>query len=99
MGKVVDITDRLSFEENPKLAIKGMEVEVNSDAPTMLKVMGLMAKDEPGAGEIVQAYEMMFSEKERKKIEKLKLNFRDLIVMVQEAVQLIIGEEDSRGEQ
>lgn len=48
MAKIVDITDKLSFDENPKLVIKGKELEVNADAPTMLKVMGLLRNDDPG---------------------------------------------------
>ncbi len=48
MGKVVDITDKLSFDGNPKLRIRGIEVEVNADAPTMLKVMSVMGNDNPG---------------------------------------------------
>ena len=42
MAKVVDITDKLSFEENPKLKIKGMVVTVNADAETMLRIMGAL---------------------------------------------------------
>ena len=40
--KKIDITDRLNFEENNCLIIKGKEIEVNSDAPSMLKVLQLM---------------------------------------------------------
>ena len=39
MGKVVDITEKLTFDENPKLLIKGKELEVKADAPTVLKAM------------------------------------------------------------
>ena len=98
MAKVVDITDKLTFEENPALDIKGKVIEVNADAPTMLKVMGLMGKDDPGVQEIMDAYQLMFPEKSRKELDKLKLSFRDLIVVVQEAVQLIAGDGDDRGE-
>ena len=44
MARKVDITDKLSFEGNPSLVIKGEVLEVNADAPTMLKVMGLMSQ-------------------------------------------------------
>lgn len=98
MAKVVDITDKLTFEENPALEIKGKVIEVNADAPTMLKVMELMGKDDPGVQEIMDAYQLMFPEKSRKELDKLKLSFRDLIVVVQEAVQLIAGDGDDRGE-
>lgn len=100
MTKKVDITEKLSFEGNPCLVIKGKEIEVNADAPTMLKVMGLMSNEDPGAQEILDVYDMMFPEEAKKKLEKMKLGFKDLIVVVQEAVQLITGMEDnSQGEQ
>lgn len=98
MGKVVDITDKLSFDGNPKLCIRGKELEVNADAPTMLKVMGLMGKEEPGVQEILDTYELMFPEKSKEEIKNLGLNFQDLIVVVQEAVTLITGESTSQGE-
>ena len=98
MAKVVDITDKLTFEENPSLEIKGKTIEVNADAPTMLKVMGLMGKEDPGIQEIMEAFSLMFPEKSKKELDKLKLSFRDLIVVVQEAVQLIAGDGDGRGE-
>ena len=90
---------KLSFEGNPSLAIKGKHLEVNADAPTMLKVMGLMGGAEPGVNEILETYDLMFPEKSKKEIEKLKLGFNDLIVVVQEAVGLIIGEDEQPGEQ
>ena len=100
MARKIDITDKLSFEETPSLIIKGKNIEVNADAPTMLKVMGLMSSDDPGAQEILEAYNMVFPEKSKKEIEKMKLGFKDLIIVVQEAVQLISGvEEPDGGEQ
>lgn len=99
MARKVDITEKLTFDGNPSIVIKGKELEVNADAPTMLKVMGLLGSDEPGIKEILDAYQLMFPEKSRKEIEKMKLGFQDLIVVVQEAVQLITGEEEKPGEQ
>ena len=99
MAKVIDITEKLTFDENPSLKIKGKVLEVNADAPTMLKVMGLMEGGNPGPKEIVDMYEIMFPEKSRKEIEKMKLGFGDLITVVEAAVDLIIGEENSQGEQ
>jgi len=100
MARKVDITEKLSFEGNPSLVIKGKAIEVNADAPTMLKVMGLMSNDDPGAQDIMDAYDMIFSGKSKTELEKLKLDFKDLIIVVQEAVQLISGvEEPAGGEQ
>ena len=42
MGKVVDITEKLGFEENPKLKVKDVELEVNADAKTVLQIMGII---------------------------------------------------------
>lgn len=100
MARKVDITEKLSFEGNPSLVIKGKAIEVNADAPTMLKVMNLMSNDDPGAQDIMDAYDMIFSGKSKTELEKLKLDFKDLIIVVQEAVQLISGvEEPTGGEQ
>lgn len=99
MARVVDITDKLTFDENPSLKIKGKLLEVNADAPTMLKVMGLMNCEDPGMNEIIEAYHLIFTEQAQKEIEKLRLGFKDLLIVVQEAVQLITGEENkSQGE-
>ena len=97
MGKVVDITEKLTFDENPKLRIRGKELEVRADAPTVLKVMGLMDSDAPGAKEIMKAYELILPEKSRKELDSMNLSFGDLIIVIQEAIQLIIGD-DSGGE-
>lgn len=96
MAKVVDITDKLSFDENPKLKIKGMVVTVNADAETMLKIMGAFGSE----GEMqasLKAYELMFSEKDRKKINSLKLPAKSLMTLIQEAMNLAMGE-DEQGE-
>ena len=82
MAKIVDITDKLSFDGNPKLMIKGKE----------LKVMGLLRNDDPGVQEVLDAYDMMFQEKTRNEIDKMKLSFRDLMIVVQETVSLITGD-------
>ena len=39
----------------------------------------------------------MFPEKSKKEMEKMKLGFSDLIIVVQEAVQLISGVEEPAG--
>lgn len=98
MAKVVDITDKLSFDENPSLLIKGKKLEVNADAPTMLKIMNLMTAEGVEMEQISEAYELVFPEKSRKEIEKLKLNTSDWTIVVQEAMSLIIGD-DNQGEQ
>lgn len=97
MAKVVDITDKLSFDENPKIRIKDEEFEVNADARTMLEIMGVFSsKDQTTAA--VEAYEKLYSEKDRKRIDRLKLPFKDFMKIIEESMDLIMGE-DSQGEQ
>ena len=91
MSKIIDITDKLSFEGNPKLIVKDVEIEVNTDAPTVLKFMQIMADDEntSNVNTILKAYELLFSEESRKKITNLKVGFNDLMVIVKSAMELI----------
>ena len=99
MGKVLDITDKLSFEENPKLKIKGVEYEVNCDAPSMLKIMQLIGDGgDISPNDLVKMYELIIPEKERKKIDKLKLNFKDFKTLVMSGIGLITGSDDDLGE-
>ena len=85
MAKGVDITEKLSFDENPKII------------RTMLEIMGLFSvKSETQA--TIEAYTKLFSEKDRKKIDKLNLPFKDFIKIIEIAMNLVSGEED-RGEQ
>ncbi len=99
MSRVVDITDKLSFDENPKLSIKGKELEVNTDATTVLKIMGITGDGtNVTAKDVYDMYELLFSEKARKEIDRLKISFRDFQTIVMEAMNLVTGDSDS-GEQ
>lgn len=91
-----DITDKLSFEDKAVLVIKGEEIEVHQDAPTVLKVIGLM-DDAAGPLEVMKAYEMIFPEESRKKVEKFKLGFKDLLTVVMEAMHLITNSDEEPG--
>ena len=44
------------------------------------------------------AYEKMFNEKDRKKIDKLKLPFKDFMKIIEISMDLVMGEEE-QGEQ
>lgn len=92
MAKVTNITDKLSFNENPRLEIQGKEYEVNTDAKTVLEIMGAFG----GKGEIEAAlfsYERLFSEQDREELNKL--SFRNLLVVIEEAMQLAMGGEEN----
>ena len=93
MAKIIDITEKLNFEESPVLLIKGREIHVNDDAVTMLSFMQLMGAEEPSVKEIMKAYEQLFSAADRMIMEQeLTLKFSALMTVIQEAVQLISGE-------
>lgn len=99
MAKIVDITDKLSFGENPKLVIKGKEYEVNADAATVLRVMGLIGSgNDMTPKDVVGMYELIFSEEDRHGIEKLKLQFDDFQKVVEAAIGLITGADNTSGE-
>lgn len=102
MAKIVNITDKLEMDGNPFLIIKDKKIEVNADAATMLKLMGKygeMEASEATPKDLLDLYGLMFPKASQEKIEKLKLSFKDLTVLVKEAQKLITGEEDeSEGE-
>ena len=90
----VDITSKLNFEEKPELIIKGETYKVNNEATTFLKLTPLMENPTPEA--ISKAYELIFDESEREKLEKLKLSFTDFQTIITEAIKLVVG--DTQGE-
>ena len=98
MAKCIDITEKLSFDKNPALIIKGRKFIVNADAGTMLEIMGLFKEGSSDTETTVAAYEKLFSEKDRNEIKKMRLPFKDLMIVIQTALELIQGEED-QGEQ
>ncbi len=99
MAKRRDITEKLSFDENPCLTIKGKDIEVNADAPTVLKAMGIFTSEDTGADDITTIYDLIFPEESKKKLEALKPSFNDLIIIIEEAIMLITEEETATGEQ
>mgnify|MGYP005835836321 FL=1 len=96
MSKVVDITDKLNFEESPKLIIKGEEYTVDDSAETMLKMMALF-DDKTEAEAVPEAFRLLFSESDRKKISELKLNFKNFATVIECAMNLIRGVGDDEG--
>lgn len=92
MAKVIDITEKLNFEEAPKLKIKNVEITVNSDAPTMLRVMQKLGSgDDITTADIVALYEMLIPENDRKNLDKMKLNFVDFQTVVKAAISAVTG--------
>ena len=97
MAKVIDITDKLTFETNPVIKIKNVEIEVNSDAVTILKVIGLFKeKDELDAS--LEAAELILGKGGMEKVRKMNLQMKDFISVIRNAVNIAMGEEETEGE-
>lgn len=94
MAKIIDITEQLNFEDNPVLKIKDVEIAVDSSASTMLKMMEIIGNGSEDANpkKLLEMYELLFSEEDRKKIDELKLNAKNLTVLIQCAMELVMGE-------
>lgn len=98
MAKVINITDKLEFESNPIMEIGNLEVEVNADAETMLRLMGVFAeKNELEA--VSEAMDLIFAPEDVKAICTMKrngrkLSARSLMIIVQEAMNLVMGDEE-----
>ncbi len=66
MAKVVDITEKLSFDENPCLVVKGEKIEVDASAETVIKIMGKFKEGNEGTAKFVmETYELIFPKESR----------------------------------
>ena len=64
MAKTIDITDKLSFDENPKMIIAGEEIEVNADAEAMIRLMSVFKNGMSDMAAIGEALNLIFSKKD-----------------------------------
>lgn len=99
MAKVVDITDKLSFDENPVIKIRGEELEIQSDAENMIRMIGLFESTASEMEAIMKAANMLFSGQDMKKLKKMKLKIKDFMEVVRMAIDIAMGEDESQGEQ
>lgn len=98
MSKIIDITNKLNFDERPKLVIKDTEIEVNNDAISFIKAIALFdSENDISSSDILSALELLFDEENREKIAKLHLSFADLSTVIKTATELI-ADNDSEGE-
>lgn len=97
MAKIIDITEKLNFEEKPKIKIKNQTLEVNDSATSALQLMGILSEADgnPTTLQLKNMYELIFSEEDRKKIDKLRLNTSDWSTLIESAINLIVGDQES----
>ena len=99
MARVVDITDKLKFEEKPRLRIKGVEIEVNNKATDVLEITPtLQKKDNITTEDIYHLFDVLFSEEEQEKVKKLNLTLEDFSTFIIEAANVISAAGDDEGE-
>ena len=95
--KVIDITEKLDFETNPMIKIKNVEIEINTDATTMLKIMGqFQNKTEVEAS--LAAADLLFGKEGMGKIQKLNLQMKDFMKVIEAAMDVAMGNEEPAGE-
>ena len=100
MSKLIDITDKLNYEEKPKIKVKNIEVSANNDAITVLKVVSIMEDgDKMNLSDILKIYDMLFDEENQKKIDSLKLDMKDFTTFIMETVKTISNnDQENEGE-
>ena len=96
MAKIVDITEKLDFEQKPQIKIKGDTLTVNNEAVTVLEIMPLFEKEETSSEELLRTCKLLFSENDFEKIKALKLNVKDFKTLFEITMSLVSG--DSEGE-
>lgn len=92
------LTDKLELNENPVIEIMGKKLTVQADAETVLKLMDLYeTKGESKAS--VEAVDLLFSEKDKKALNSLKLNFVNYAKVMRTAIALALGDDPEANEQ
>ena len=87
-----DLTDKMKFDQDPTIVIKGVELTVRSDAETVLALLDVIEnKGEMAA--ITQCMDLLFDAADQKKIRKLGLKMDDFVVLIQTATALAVGED------
>ena len=89
---IYSLTDKLKFEENPKIEIEGTILTVNSDAETVLKLMDIVNTKGEVEGAL-EAVNLLFSPKDRKELTSLKLSMADYTTVISTAMQLAVGQD------
>ncbi len=98
MSKLIDITDKLNFEEKPSVRVKNVDLAINNDAVSMLKVAALFEDGNGKSKDVIEMYHLLFDESERKKIEKLQLNMHDFSTLISESAKIVQRDLTDEGE-
>lgn len=103
MSKIIDITNKLNFEEKPCIQIKGTVIPVNNDAASMLKVMAIMEESATHmTTENIERLEgLLFDEEAAASLRSLKLTISDYVQTIMQTAMVAANhfEEDEQGEE
>ena len=91
------LTDKLKFNEPPKVEIKGKVLTINNSATNVLQLMDIVST----LGEVAGAkaiLETLFNEKDRKTIEKLNLSMDDFSTLCEVCMDLALGNDPDNKE-
>lgn len=104
MSKIIDITNKLNFDEKPLATVKGVKLEVNNDAMDMLEVSAIF-EDIPEGGnlrssDILKLFGLLFDEENRNKVKAMKLSITDFASLIMNVAQIAVNnfEEVQEGE-
>lgn len=87
---VYSLTDKLKFEANPQMELKGRVITINAEAETALKMLDILETE----GEMkatMKVADLLFSEEDKAYIDSLKLSMADYGTLLSTAMDLCIG--------
>ena len=86
------LTDKLKFDENPRMEIKGVVLTVNADAETVLRLMEVV-NNEGEIGAMLKAMDLLFSDRDKEQLKSLRLSMADFSEVISTAMSLALGED------
>lgn len=89
MSKILDITDKLNFEQKPVIKIKDTKIEVNNDAISFIKVAALFDGKDIKPADMLTAIDLLFDDDNKAKVTNLHLSFDSLAKVIQTATSLV----------
>ncbi len=95
MGRKYDITEKLTFAPSPVVVIKGVELQLDDSASTVLKLMSRIGNGDMSTEDILASAELLFGKDGLKKLDKLKLCFSDFTKVITECADIIVGGDES----
>ena len=98
MSKIIDITDKLHFEEKPQIKIKDTVITINDSAMSLLEAIPLLQNSADIPENLNKICDLLFNETEREKIKALDLNFKDFMVFLQKTIESVTDGKNEQGE-